>query len=433
MPMVTGFEVVPTQLPGVDTTPASRAVGAVVVTLATDSPERTAGQGLVVCPVPFTRVVASLAATIAPAVVGVGLGELAQQPAEAWAALRRRPEFRLVERESGVARLARAVVVDAIWDVAARHAGLPLWQLLAGLSPEQLAGCADLRQVDDALTASEAVDMLARRVPGKRQRESQLRRDGYPAQLVLSDTISDTALRRRMDEAVAAGFRLLLAVLPTDLDAAISRARLVARGVSDEVTVAVDVTSQTSRVAIRSLLEPLGRLGVAWLIEPAGEDDPVATAAVRTASGHVLVAAGVGSAGCVAAKQFLRLDAVDAFRCDPVRLGGIDEALTVLLLAARYRVPVWPSGTGPGAFERLAHLAAVDHIAIGASLDRRMGPYSPGQPVVLSEPTAPVRGRFPLPQAPGSGVRVRPDVLRAAGSASTPVSAAVGGSASDPN
>lgn len=417
MPMVTGFEVVPTQLPGLDAATPGRAVGAVVVSLATDSPDRLIGQGLVSCPVTFTRVVASVAATIAPAVVGVSLAELATSPAEAWAALRRRPEFRLVDNEGGTARLARAVVVDAIWDLAARQAGQPLWQLVAGLPPDQLAGCADLRKLDDALDHSGAVELLAHRVPGRRQRESQLRRDGYPAQLVLVDTISDTALRRRVDEAVAAGFRHLSVLAPNDAEATVARTRLVVRGVSSEISVAVDLSNFTSRTTVRALLEPLARLGVAWLTEPSGEDDPVATASVRATPSGLLIAAGVGSRDAVAAKQFLRLDAVDAFRCDPARLGGLDEALAVLLLAARYRVPIWPSGGGPGAVERMVQLAAIDQVSVGAGLDRRVGPYTPGQPVVVTDPATPVRGRFPLPDQAGSGARVRLDVLRAAGAA----------------
>ena len=86
-----------------------------------------------------------------------------------------------------------AAVMNAMWDLAARLAGKPLWRLLAEMTPEELVDAADMRYLSDALTPDEAVTMLGDRAdPDARIAELERRR--VP---VLHDQRRVARLRRR--------------------------------------------------------------------------------------------------------------------------------------------------------------------------------------------------------------------------------------------
>ncbi|MDH4144025.1 MAG: hypothetical protein OEY23_02530 [Acidimicrobiia bacterium] len=413
MPSVTGFEVQRAQLPTQDAAGTNRAEGVVVVTLRTDD-GNLRGHGLVACPPPALRLVSNVANLVGPATIGADVDALVTDPATVWKTLRRRPELRLIESETGWIRLARAAVLDALWDLAATAAGLPLWKLLADLSPARLAACVDFRDLSDALSPDGAVQLISQRVAGRAARESQLRRDGYPAAVFVAVDGGSEAVNRRVTTALQAGWSRLRIEVPRPIDEAVRVLDDVRRAAGANTTLQIQLGGGWEVEATATLARALVDRPGCWLVEPLTGSDAPNLGACRVDGGPEL-AAGAGSVSRIGAKHLLRGQAIDAFRLDAARLGGYDEAIAVLLLAARYRIPVWPSGTGPGAAERCAQLGALDHVAIGASLDARAADARSGGPQLVAHPAMAGAGRYTPALHPGSGSRLRDDVAARVG------------------
>ncbi|MHB1498655.1 MAG: enolase-like domain-containing protein, partial [Acidimicrobiales bacterium] len=90
-------------------------------------------------------------------------------------------QLRWLGPEKGVVHMAIGAVINAVWDLFARRRGLPLWRLLASLSPAEVASLVDFRHLSDTLAYDEAVDILERASAGKDERERRLLGEGYPA------------------------------------------------------------------------------------------------------------------------------------------------------------------------------------------------------------------------------------------------------------
>ena len=60
-------------------------------------------------------------------------------------------------------------------------------------------------------------------------------------------------------------------------------------------------------------------------------------------------------------KQFITRGAIDIVQIDACRIGGLNEVLSVLLMAAKYGLPVWPHAGGVGLCEYVQHLSMIDY------------------------------------------------------------------------
>src|SRR5215813_7099869 len=114
-------------------------------------------------------------------VVGRRLDSITYDFANFWKELACETQIRWLGPEKGVTHMAMAAIVNAIWDLYAKSEGKPLWKLLVDMTPEQLVSCIDFRYITDVLTPDEALDLLRRQVPGKAQREAEMRQDGFPS------------------------------------------------------------------------------------------------------------------------------------------------------------------------------------------------------------------------------------------------------------
>ena len=88
-------------------------------------------------------------------------------------------------------------------------------------------------------------------------------------------------------------------------------------------------------------------------------------AAIARAIAPIKVATGEHVHNRVMFKQMLQAEAIDFCRSTPAALAGVNEVVAVLLLAAKFGVPVCPHAGGVGLCELVVHLAAFDYIAVG--------------------------------------------------------------------
>lgn len=313
---------------------------------------------------------------LAHLVVGATLEALIAEPARFWRRLVGDSQLRWLGPEKGVIHLATAALVNAVWDLWARWAGRPLWLLLAEMTPEQLVACIDFRYLDDALTPAQARELLHTQDAGKLARIAELRRSGYPAYTTSAGWLGypDDKLRRLCQEAVDAGFDLIKVKVGRDLDDDLRRLRIIREVIGDERRLAVDANQVWEVGQAIQWMKRLAPFRPLWIEEPTSPDDILGHATIAAALRPlgIGVATGEHCHNRVMFKQLLQAKAIDYCQIDSCRLGGVNEILSVYLMAARSGVPVCPHAGGVGLCEYVQHLSMWDYIAVSGSLSGRV-------------------------------------------------------------
>jgi L-fuconate dehydratase len=386
---------------------------AAYVALETDDPGGLTGHGLTFTIGRGTELCVAAIEALAPHVVGSTLEELVADLGGLWRRLVTDSQLRWLGPEKGVIHLATAAIVNAVWDLYAKVEGKPLWKLLADLTPEQIVACVDFHYIDDALTPEDALEILRRNVSTKAERERLLLADGFPAYTTSAGWIGypDDTLPQRARDAVDAGFTHLKLKVGADLEADLRRSRLVRAAIGSENRLSLDANQAWG---VDQAIAAIGRLSEVdpwWIEEPTSPDDVVGHKRIRDAVGPVRVATGEHVQNRVVFKQLLQLGAIDACQLDCCRLGGVNEVLAVVLLAAKFGVPVCPHAGGVGLCEYAQHVSMFDYVAVGASLDDRVCEFVDHLHEHFVDPVRVVGGRYLVPTAPGYSIEIRPESL----------------------
>jgi L-fuconate dehydratase len=320
-------------------------------------------------------------------------------------------QLRWLGPEKGVIHMAAGAVLNALWDLRARREGLPLWRLLAELSPEALTDLVDFRYLDDALTRDEALGILRRGAPGRAERLERLLTEGYPAYTTTPGWLgyTDDKLVRLAREAVADGFTQIKLKVGADLDDDIRRMRLAREAVGPDVRIAIDANQAWNVGQAVEWLRPLARFEPYWIEEPTSPDDVLGHAAIRAEVAPIKVATGEHTHNRVMFKQLLQAGALDVLQLDATRVAGVNENIAILLLAAKFGVPVCPHAGGVGLCEMVQHLAMFDYVAVSGSLDDRVIEYVDHLHEHFTEPVVIRDGRYLAPRGPGGGAMLRPE------------------------
>ncbi|WP_328848422.1 L-fuconate dehydratase [Micromonospora zamorensis] len=329
-------------------------------------------------------------------------------------------QLRWLGPEKGVMHLATAAVINAMWDLVAKRAGKPVWRYLADLSPEQIVDLVDWRYLSDALTPDEALEILRAAQPGRAQRIVRLIERGYPAYTTSPGWLGypDEKVIRLAKQAVADGFTQIKLKVGADAADDVRRLRIARETVGPDIRIAVDANQRWDVAEAVARMRELAPYDPWWIEEPTSPDDVLAHAAIRSAlsasapgGGPIRVATGEHVANRVVFKQLLQAGAVDVVQIDACRVGGVNENVAILLLAAKYGVPVCPHAGGVGLCELVQHLSMFDFVAVSGSTRDRVIEYVDHlhehfvDPVVISD------GHYVVPTAPGFSAAMRPESL----------------------
>jgi L-fuconate dehydratase len=386
--------------------------GAYVI-LRTDAGDGLEGHGFAFTIGRGTEVQVAAIDALAPLVVGLDLEDLLADTAAFSRRLAGDSQLRWLGPEKGVIHMAVGAVVNAVWDLYAKRADKPLWKLLADMTPEQLVALVDFRHISDALSPDEALALLREREPGRAERERALLADGLAAYTTTPGWLgySDDKLRALIAEALANGFthiKLKVGADPAD-DArrcAVARAALGPdRALLIDANQVWDVGPAIERV------RALAPHGIAWIEEPTSPDDILGHAAIARAVAPIAVATGEHCHNRVMFKQLMQAGGIGVCQIDACRLAGVNEVVAVLLLAAKFGVPVCPHAGGLGLCELVQHLAAFDFVAVGAGRDGRVVEYVDHLHEHFVDPCVVRGGRYVAPSAPGYSAQLRPEAL----------------------
>lgn len=360
------------------------------------------------------EVMAAAIQALRPYVVGRPVPRTAADLGALYRDLTHDSQLRWLGPEKGVMHMAAGAVVNAAWDLAAKRADRPVWQFLAEMTPEELVSLVDFRYLSDALTPEEALEILRAAEPGRAERAERLRAEGYPAYTTSPGWLgySDDKLVGLAKEAVADGFTQIKLKVGGDLDDDVRRLGLARQAVGADVRIAVDANQRWDVADALEWMSALAPYDPHWIEEPTSPDDILGHAAVR-AGQPVKVATGEHVANRVVFKQLLQAGAVDFVQIDAARVGGVNENLAILLLAAKYGVPVCPHAGGVGLCELVQHLSMFDYVAVSGTWEDRVIEYVDHLHEHFVDPTVIESGRYRAPASPGFSARMLPESIAA--------------------
>ncbi|WP_043531960.1 L-fuconate dehydratase [Litchfieldella xinjiangensis] len=401
-------------LDGSDAMNAAPDYSATYVTLHTDSGDELVGHGLTFTIGRGNEICVKAVESLAYLVEGQSLEEITADMGIFWRHLTSGDsQLRWTGPEKGAIHLATAAIVNAIWDLWAKSEQKPVWKLLVDMSPEQLVNCLDFRFVSDALTPQEALAILRRNATGKATREREMREHGYPAYTTSAGWLgySDDKVRRLAREALAEGWTHFKQKVGGDLTEDCRRAQILREEIGWEHPLMMDANQMWDVDEAIANMRRLAEFDPMWIEEPTSPDDILGHAAIRQRLGSIGVATGEHCHNRVMFKQLLQAEAIDYCQVDSARLGGLNEVIVVLLMAAKFGVPVCPHAGGVGLCEYVQHISMFDYIAVSGSLEGRILEYVDHLHEHFENPVVIRNGRYQVPMAPGYSITMHPASL----------------------
>jgi L-fuconate dehydratase len=386
---------------------------AAYVVVRTDAPDGHEGHGFAFTIGRGNEVQVAAIRALAGHLVGRGLDACLGDLGGLWKDLVHDSQLRWLGPEKGAVHMAIGAVVNALWDLKAKRAGKPLWKLLSDMDAEELVSLVDFRYLIDALTPAEAVRMLRAAAPGRAEREERLLASGYPAYNTSPGWLGydDDKLRRLCKEAVSAGFTLIKLKVGQDLAADKRRLRIAREVCGPDVRIAVDANQRWDVPTAVAWIHELARFDLWWVEEPTSPDDVLGHAAIARAVAPTRIALGEHVPNRVIFKQYLQSSALSFLQLDAARVAGVNENVAILLLAARFGVPVCPHAGGVGLCELVQHLAMFDFVAVSGSLRDRVIEYVDHLHEHFVDPVVLRDGRYRAPTAPGFSSQLRAQTL----------------------
>jgi L-fuconate dehydratase len=351
---------------------------------------------------------------LAPLVIGLTLESIRQDMSGFWRRLTSESQLRWVGPEKGVIHLAAGALVNAVWDLYAKVEGKPLWRLLADMTPEQLVACIDFRYITDALTPDDALAILEKNAPTRASREAELVRDGYPAYTTSAGWLGypDDEIRRLCQEGLAAGWSHFKIKVGEDLDDDVRRSALIRAEIGPDRKLMMDANQRWDVSDAIANMRELARFDPWWIEEPTSPDDVLGHAKIAKAIAPVGVATGEQCHNRVMFKQLMQAGAMSFCQIDACRLGGVNEVLSVLLMAAKFDIPVCPHAGGVGLCEYVQHLCIFDYLCVSASLEDSIVEYVDHLHEHFLDPVVIQNGKYLVPTAPGFSIAMKPESLR---------------------
>lgn len=415
MTRITGLDVVDVRFPtsrrhdGSDAMNPEPDYSATYVALRTDDPD-VAGYSLLFTTGRGNEVACAAVRSLVPYVVGRDVATLVADIGVLARELTWDGQLRWLGPEKGVMHMAIGAVVNATWDLRCRIEHEPLWRLLASLDPEEIVRQVDFTYIDDAIEPSEALTILEVACGGRAGRVAALMSDGLPAYTTSPGWLGydDPKVERLVRQSVADGFTMLKLKVGADVESDVRRLRLARLAAGDDTRIAVDANQRWGVQQAIDWMAQLAPFGPYWIEEPTSPDDVLGHRAIRRAVRPIRVATGEHVPNRVVFKQLLQAKAIDVVQIDACRVGGVNENLAILLLAAKFGVPVCPHAGGVGLCEMVQHLAMFDFVAASGTTAGRWVEYVDHLHEHFTDPVVVSGGRYRAPTGPGAGARMHP-------------------------
>ncbi|KAF5540390.1 mandelate racemase [Fusarium napiforme] len=356
---------------------------------------------------------------LAPLIQGKDLSDLTKNWGKTWRYLTSDSQLRWVGPEKGVIHLALGALVNAIWDLWAKTLGKPVWRVVADMTPEEVIRCIDFRYISDVLSPNDALEILRAAQKGKAERiQEALNNRAVPAYTTSAGWLGygEDKMKKLLEESVKEGFNYFKLKVGTDLEEDRQRLRIArdVLGYDKGNVLMVDANQVWSVTEAITHMNALAEFKPWFIEEPTSPDDILGHAAIRqglsnTTHGAIAVATGEMCQNRVMFKQLLQAGAVDIIQPDACRVGGVNEVLAILLLAAKFKVPIVPHSGGVGLPEYTQHLSTIDYVVISGR--KSVLEYVDHLHEHFHHPSKVVDGHYVTPLTPGYSVEMKPESL----------------------
>ncbi|WP_404406507.1 L-fuconate dehydratase [Pelagibacterium halotolerans] len=342
--------------------------------------------------------------------VGLDMADVVADMGKFWRYVTSDSQLRWIGPDKGAIHLATGAVVNAVWDLYAKMEGKPLWRLVADMSPEELVRCIDFRYITDCITPTEALEMLKGQEAGKAGRIADLEANGYPCYTTSAGWLGypDDKLRRLCQEAVDEGFNYVKMKVGRDLEDDIRRLTIAREVIGPNRNLMIDANQVWE---VDEAIDWVNRLAFAkpWFIEePTSPDDVEGHRKIREGIGEVKVATGEMCQNRIMFKQFIMRGAIDVVQIDSCRLGGVNEILAVMLMAAKFNLPICPHAGGVGLCEYVQHLSMIDYVSIAGTHQGRVVEYVDHLHEHFEDPCVVENAAYMPPKKPGFSIEIKP-------------------------
>ena len=419
MTRITGFETFdlrfPTskQLDGSDAMNPAPDYSAAYIIVRTDQ-DGLAGHGMTFTIGRGNEICVDAIKSLAPRVIGLELDWIREDAGRFWRHLGGDSQLRWIGPEKGATHMATGAIVNAVWDLWAKAAGKPVWRLVTEMSPADLVKIIEFRYLTDCIVPEEALELLQEAARGKQERIGTLLADGYPCYSTSAGWLGydDEKLRRLTREAIEQGFKYLKFKVGGDVEDDIRRLKIAREVVGPDIRLMVDANQVWE---VGQAAEWMKRLAFAkpWFIEePTSPDDIEGHRKIREAVAPIRVATGEMCQNRIMFKQFMMRGAIDVVQPDACRLGGVNEVLAVLLMAAKYKLPVWPHAGGVGLSEYVQHISMIDYVSISGTMQDRAIEYIDELHDKFVDPCIVHHSAYMPPTAPGYSITMKPETLQ---------------------
>ncbi|GLQ53369.1 L-fuconate dehydratase [Devosia nitrariae] len=391
------------------------------VVLETDEPGLS-GHGLTFTIGRGNEVVCKAIEALARRVVGLDLTSITEDPGRFWRHMTGDSQLRWIGPDKGAMHLATGAVVNAVWDLWAKKAGKPVWRLVADMNPEELLRILDFRYLTDAITPAEALDIFTRAAEGRDERRHILEQRGYPCYTTSAGWLGyrDEKLEALARQAVAAGFTHIKLKVGRSREDDIRRLRIVRDVIGPERILMIDANQIWEVDEAIDWVKALAFARPYFIEEPTSPDDVAGHRRIREAIAPIKVATGEMCQNRILFKQFIAGDAIDIVQIDACRIGGLNEVLAVLVMAAKYGKPVWPHAGGVGLCEYVQHLAMIDYLCVSGTMDGRVIEYVDHLHEHFVDPCVIENAAYMPPQRPGFSIEMKPASIAAHDVAASP-------------
>ncbi len=346
-------------------------------------------------------------------VVGLDMDWVAEDMGRFWRYMTSDSQLRWIGPDKGAIHLATGAVVNAVWDLWAKQEGVPVWELVSRMSPEEIVKLIDFRYITDCITPEEALALLQAKAQGKTERWATLEREGYPCYTTSAGWLGydDDKLRRLCKEAIDAGFNHVKMKVGRDKADDIRRLTIAREVLGPNRQLMIDANQVWD---VKQAVEWVNDLAFCkpWFIEePTSPDDIEGHRAIREGVAPVRVATGEMCQNRVIFKQLIMRGAIDVVQIDSCRLGGVNEILAVMLMAAKYNLPVCPHAGGVGLCEYVQHLSMIDYLCIAGTREGRVIEYVDHLHEHFKEPCVIDNAAYMPPKAPGFSIEMKPESI----------------------
>ena len=347
-------------------------------------------------------------------VIGLELDWVKENPGRFWHFVTGDSQLRWIGPDKGAMHLATGAVVNAVWDLLAKEAGKPVWQLVGEMTPEEIVSIVDFRYLTDVLTRDEALEILRKAEKGKQERIADLKATGYPCYTTSAGWLgySDDKLRRLCQEAIDAGFNHIKMKVGRDLDDDIRRLTIAREVIGDDRILMIDANQVWEVNEAIDWVSKLAFVKPFFIEEPTSSDDVAGHRKIRQAIHPVKVATGEMCQNRIMFKQFIAEGAIDVVQIDSCRMGGLNEVLAVLLIAAKYDLPVWPHAGGVGLCEYVQHLSMIDYVAVSGTKEGRVIEYVDHLHEHFVDPCNIQNAAYMPPSLPGFSIEMKPESIK---------------------